>query len=256
MLREAPPESAPAWSTPPPALRLGPGEVHVWRADLDAAGEADVARLASTLAADERARAASFVFAPDRRRFTVARAALRGVLARYLAVEPAGIPLGRTAEGRLVLMDGHAGALAFSVSRSAGLALCAVGTDRDLGVDVERIVRGVMEDVVDHRVLSPAEVRGLRALAPAARERAFFTVWTRKEAYAKGRGLGLALPFDRFTVSSNPAEPAVLAAEDDDPARWTLRDLDAGDGYAAALATAGPLARVAAWQWAAELSAR
>src|SRR5438874_2067680 len=84
--------------------------------------------------------------------------------------------------------------------------------------------------------LAPDEVTALRALAPPARERAFFAVWTRKEAYAKARGLGLALPFEEFTVSTDPAAPTLLAAADDDPARWTLRDLDAGPGYAAALA--------------------
>jgi 4'-phosphopantetheinyl transferase len=252
----APPEPSTAWSAPPPVLTLCAHEVHVWRAELDGGGETDVERLALTLAPDERARAASFVFPPDRRRFTLGRVALRSVLARYLDVEPGAVTLGRTPEGRPTLTGALAGALHFSVSRSAGLALCAVAIGRDIGVDVERIMRGVVEDVVADRVLSPAEVTALRALPPAARERAFFAVWTRKEAYAKARGLGLALPFEEFTVSTDPATPALLAADDDDPARWTLRDLDAGPGYAAALAIDGPIARVLAWQWAPDLSSR
>jgi 4'-phosphopantetheinyl transferase len=230
-------------------------EVHVWRADLDALDEAQVERLAGTLAPDERARAASFVFTPDRRRFTVGRAALRSVLARYLAVDVGAVCLGRTAAGQPTLSGPLAGALAFSVSRSAGVALCAVAIGRHVGVDVERIMRGVVEDVAHDGILSPAELRGLRALEPAARERAFFTVWTRKEAYAKARGLGLSLPFEQFTVSVDPAVPALVAAADDDPARWTLRDLDAGPGYAAALAIEGRIARMPTWSWTAALSA-
>src|SRR3954464_14142328 len=100
----APPESAAAWTAPPPVLTLCAGEVHLWRADLDGGGEDEVPRLGRTLAPDERARAASFVFAPDRRRFTIGRAALRAVLARYLAVQPEAVALGRTPEGRPTLL--------------------------------------------------------------------------------------------------------------------------------------------------------
>ena len=121
----APPEPSIAWSPPPPVLTFCAHEVHVWRAELDGGGETDVERLATTLAPDERARAASFVFAPDRRRFTLGRVALRSVLARYLDVEPGAVTLGRTPEGRPALIGALAGALHFSVSRSAGLALCA-----------------------------------------------------------------------------------------------------------------------------------
>ena len=72
----------------------------------------------------------------------------------------------------------------------------------------------------------------------------------------KARGLGLALPFERFTVSTNPDAPALLIADDDDPGRWTLRDLDAGPGYAAALAVTGGLPGVSTWEWTPDLSAR
>jgi 4'-phosphopantetheinyl transferase len=252
----APPEPATAWSAPPPIVALLDGEIHLWRAELDAGDEDDLARLGRTLAADERARAASFVLAPDRRRFTVARAALRAVLARYLDVAPAAVALARTAAGRPTLLTPHAGLLDFSVSRSAGLALCAVTRGRAIGVDIERIMRGVAQDVTHEGILSATELAALRAVEPAARDRAFFALWTRKEAYAKARGLGLALAFDRFSVSADPAAPAVLAAEDDDPTRWTLRDVDAAPGYAGAVAVAGAPARVLAWRWGADLSAR
>ena len=240
----------------PPFLEPAVDEVHVWRTDLDAVTDEDVERLAATLAPDERARANSFIFAPDRRRFIVGRAALRSVLAGYLGVAPAAVALGRATQGRPTLLGEQAGALAFSVSRSAGVGLCAVTIGRDVGVDIERIMAGVAQDVVHDRVLSPAEVTALRALEAEARERAFFAVWTRKEAYAKARGLGLSLPFEQFTVSTDLAVAALVEAVDDDPARWTLRDLEAGPGYAAALAIEGSLGRLRAWDWTPALSGR
>ncbi len=250
----APPEPHTSWSAPPPGLTLRAGEIHLWRADLDGSSDGELARLHRTLAPDERARAARFVFAPDRRRFTIGRAALRAVLARYLETTPDAVALGRTPQGRPTLIGAQTGALAFSVSRSAGLAVCAVTNGGAIGVDLEHIVRGVAADVTHEGVLSPDEIAALRALAPAARDRAFFVVWARKEAYAKARGLGLALPFDRFSVSTDPAAPALLAADDDDPARWTLRDVDVAAGYASALAVEGRPERVLTWT--ADLSGR
>jgi len=256
MLHAAPRETlALAWDVPPAVLTLAPGDVHVWRADLDAAGEAEIARLARTLADDERARAGRLVHGPDLRRFIAGRAALRMVLARYVGVDAARLTFGRTPAGKPVLTGPLGGALRFSASHSAGLALCAIVAGREVGVDVERILRGPVEDVVADRILSPVEVAALRALEPPARERAFFAVWTRKEAYAKARGLGLALPFDRFSVSPDPDAPALLDAEDDDPRRWTMCDLPAGAGYAAALVVEGALERPACWEWSAAVSA-
>jgi 4'-phosphopantetheinyl transferase len=256
MLPEAPPEADPfAWQDLPPAPTLVAGEVHVWRAALDEVAEDEVARLALTLSADERARSSRLVHAPDRRRFVVGRAALRMVLARYGGGAPGEVAFARTPAGKPVLAGPAGGTLRFSASHRAGLALCAIVAGREVGVDVERIVRGPVQDLVADRILAPGELAVLRALPPAERERAFFAVWTRKEAYAKARGLGLALPFDRFTVSADPEAPALLGAEDDDPARWSMRDLRAGEGYAAALVVEGTLGRLTCCRWTPALSA-
>ncbi|TMQ25539.1 MAG: 4'-phosphopantetheinyl transferase superfamily protein [Candidatus Rokuibacteriota bacterium] len=257
MLHAAPRDASTlAWNIPPAELTLAPGEVHVWRADLDAVGDTDVAQLTLLLAPDERARAGRRVHAPDRQRVIVGRAALRMVLARYAGVDAACLTFGRTAAGKPVLTEPPDSALRFSTSHSAGLALCAIVAGREVGVDVERILRGPMEDVVADRTLSPTELSVLRALGPGGRDRAFFAVWTRKEAYAKARGLGLALAFERFSVSAAPDAPALLDAEDDDPRRWTMYDLPAGDGYAAALVVEGAVGRPMCWAWSPAVSAR
>jgi 4'-phosphopantetheinyl transferase len=221
------------------------GEVHVWRADLDALSVLDFKPM---LDETERTRAAAFVFTGDRQRFTVARGLLRSILARYLGGEGSSVPLAMTANGRPVLAGNAAGILSFSASRSGGVALFALTTGGEVGVDVERMRPGPVDDALAGRVLSGAEMAGLQTLPAAVRDRAFFVLWTRKEAYAKARGLGVGLALDRFTVSVG--EPAgLLAAEDDDPGRWTLVDVDAGPGYAAALAVEGRLERVSRFTW-------
>jgi 4'-phosphopantetheinyl transferase len=80
---------------------------------------------------------------------------------------------------------------------------------------------------------------------------AFFACWTRKEAYIKARGIGIALGLDRFEVSLAPGRPATLLVAPEEPeavARWRLVALAPGEGYAGALATDGT-ARLTCWQW-------
>ncbi len=92
----------------------------------------------------------------------------------------------------------------------------------------------------------------LHALPEHMQHEAFYHCWTRKEAYVKARGTGLALPLNRFTVSVSPEEPAVLFDTTDDPggtASWTLEMVAPGHGYVAAVAVEGTISRLRQWQW-------
>jgi len=76
----------PVWPDAPAAgwkPALTAGGIHLWRADLDSPLR-PVAKLAETLAADERERAARFRFAEHRDRFIAGRGLLRELLAAYL----------------------------------------------------------------------------------------------------------------------------------------------------------------------------
>ncbi|MCB5183198.1 4'-phosphopantetheinyl transferase superfamily protein [Streptomyces antimicrobicus] len=76
--------------------------------------------------------------------------------------------------------------------------------------------------------LHPAERAQLTALAPEARPVAFTRCWTRKEAYVKGTGTGLAGGAAHIFLGCGPS-PAR-------PPGWTLYDIAAGAGFAAACA--------------------
>ena len=79
---------------------------------------------------------------------------------------------------------------------------------------------------------------------------AFFSCWTRKEAYLKALGSGLAKPLDAFEVTFAPGEAPALVVYGDafETARWNLRGLSPAAGYAGALVTEGP-AGARCWQW-------
>jgi 4'-phosphopantetheinyl transferase len=228
---------------------LGADEVHVWRVHVGRTA----AEHASVLDADERRRADAFRLDRDRDRYVVTRGVLRMVLGRYLDRDPRRLRFCHGAHQKPALAHpGRDGSIRFNVAHSADLALVAVAWDREIGVDVERIRTGLAIDELAHHVFSPREVATLLSLTGAQRIRAFFDGWTRKEAYVKARGTGLARALTDFDVSLAPGEPARLLADRADPAetaRWSLRDLPVGVGYAAALAIAATDWRLSVRQW-------
>ena len=233
----------------PPLEALRTGDVHVWYVDLAVETEAQ-RRLAAGLSEDERARAARFVFARDTRRFVVARSALRALLAGYLDVPAAGLAFVYGPHGKPALAGGGA-ALGFNLSHSGEIALIAVAWERALGIDVEQWRSLPDLAALAARSFSPRERAMLDALPESQQPEAFFCCWTRKEAFIKATGEGLAHPLDAFTVSLAPGEPARFLDIDGDPAalaRWTLHELRPPAGYSGALVVEGP-ARTVQTRW-------
>lgn len=241
---------AAAWLPPPPGPALGPADVHVWRVPL-APPAAQVAALGQTLGEDERARAARFHFERDRTAYTVARGALRTLLGRYLGRDAAELAFGYRDKGKPYLAAPPGDALRFNVSHSGGLALLAFVRGREIGVDIEQ--RRPMLDLLGlaHTSFSPGEYAAFCALPPADQLHAFFSCWSRKEAFIKATGEGIS-QLAAFDVSLAPSEPARLLRVDGEPPgrlRWSLQDLPAIPGYAAALVVEGHDLAIACWDW-------
>jgi len=121
-----------------------------------------------------------------------------------------------------------------------------------VGVDLELINQGLAIDEIPSRFFSSAEVDTLRAIASECWQEAFFSCWTRKEAYIKALGKGLSLPLDSFDVAFGPGVPAALlragvAAEE--LSRWSIYDLTVSPMYAAALVVEGTKHQLQQRQW-------
>ena len=213
-------------------------EIHIWTARLNG-GEGDRVAESETLSPEELDRAGRFRFERDRRRFIVARAAVRLLLAGYLDIEPASLRFVSGPRGKPELAPGVSSWLRFNASRSEDLAVFAIGRDRELGVDVESVRTDMdFEPLVD-RVLSLAERGALDQLAPEARWRAFYRCWTRKEAYLKALGMGLAVAPHELDVTGGhvkPLAPGQLRGHLKPCSTWSLHDVDLSPGYVAAFA--------------------
>lgn len=232
--------TAEPWTgTPAPLARPAAGEAHVWRVSLRAARE-EVAHLAALLAPGERERAGRFRRPGDQRAFVVARGTLRRLLASYLRVDPAALSLSVSPRGKPYLLEGDRRSdLRFNLSHAGDLALVAVAWGREVGVDLERLDRAVHPVGIAERFFDPEEAAFLAGLPAAARTGTFFRLWACKEAYAKATGLGIAgCDLSSFRVLLEGGAPPTLRGV----SGWTLHELPAGVGWAAALAVEGPCA--------------
>lgn len=222
-----------------PGPALGPNEIHVWRAQLDAF-LARLPELAASLAPDEIERAERFAFPQLRQRFIIGRGLLRAILARYLQLPPSELRFGYTTYGKPFLIPEQAGpaGLSFNLAHSDSMALYAVTYDRAVGVDIERQDRAIDVEGIAKRYFSPAECAAVMAAPPHLRYEAFYRCWTRKEAFIKAHGAGLSLPLHSFQVSVGADEPPRVLSVDGSPEaaqRWSLWDIADSPAYAAAL---------------------
>lgn len=244
----------PAAFAPPPSGRLSleQGEVHVWRAELGAS-EAVLAGMRALLSDDERERAGRFHFQRDRSAFAVSRGVLRTLAGLYLDAPPEQLRFDYTPYGKPYLAGQFAGStLRFNLSHSHEVVLYAFTSGVEVGVDVEYIRPELAGAEIAERFFSPREAGALFALPAAEFTEAFFKCWTRKEAFIKAVGQGLSFPLDQFVVSLAPRDQAALLSVRGDAreaARWSIRDVSPGQGYAAALAYEGEVGQVRCWRW-------
>jgi 4'-phosphopantetheinyl transferase len=222
-----------------PGLALDVAEVHLWQASLDGR-PADI--FESFLSADELARANRFHFTEDRTHFVVARGLLRNLLAAYLGINCAELRFSYGAKGKpFLLLDGQT-QINFNLSHSHGRAAFAFSRGRELGVDLEYVKEDFEAELIATRFFSRSEILALRAVPAELRNQAFFTCWTRKEAYIKARGEGLSMPLDQFDVSLRPGEPAALLnnyREERELERWSMKAISAPQDFVGALVVEG-----------------
>jgi 4'-phosphopantetheinyl transferase len=227
------------WAAAPRRPRLAAGDIDVWLARLNEAGDAPA--FTGVLSADERARAARFVFERDRYQFVTTRAVLRHLLGAYLDRDPAALEFEYDHHGKPRVI-GQGSPLEFNVSHSSNAAVLAFSRAGAVGIDVEAI-RGVDDgDGLAERFFAPGEAQTLRAVSPVHRDRAFFNCWTRKEAFIKAIGEGLSHALDSFEVTLAPADPVRMVhvgGDASEASHWTLTALPPEPGYAGALAVRG-----------------
>ncbi len=208
---------------------LSSDSVHIWKLPL-------LGSQSNNLSQDERARAARFRFDRDRVRWSAARSMLRQCLAEYAHQAPESLRFAYMAHGKPFLADHPA--VTFNLSHAGDYGLLAVTSRRQVGVDIELIRPDFADPAVARHFFSSAEQAQLAHLSTDMYTMAFFTCWTRKEAYIKARGEGLSHPLRDFDVAVQPAATDLLLATRPDPREkdyWQMQAVNVPDGYVAAV---------------------
>ena len=161
---------------------------------------------------------------------------MRILLGAYVAVPPETITIVLGPHGKPVL-DGLP--LGFNLSHSADRGMVAISRIAEIGVDVEVLrlpqnARGLAESV-----FSPAELETLAHVPDKDLTPAFFACWTRKEAYLKALGVGLALDPAKVTVGMDRSRLRISTPGRDSHQFVDVASIAEHDDCAAAVAAVG-----------------
>jgi 4'-phosphopantetheinyl transferase len=226
-------------------------DTNVWAVPMDDP-PAPYEELRCLLSTSERKRAARFRFEEDERRYSVARSTLRILLGAALGRAPGDLEFSMGIHGKPALEPAGFEDLQFNVSHAGRWILIGLSQDGRIGVDVERLRPMADLEGIAARFFAPGEIGVMSALPEEERLDAFFTCWTRKEAFIKADGTGLSLSLDSFEVTVRPGEPPALLTLSGSrhlAARWSLWAASPQTGYLAAAAIEAPGVEVASWYW-------
>ena len=193
----------------------------------------------------ERSQADRFIFPEIQRRYVMAHAGLRRILALYIPEKPEAITYEINAFGKPALAEHTTpGNIQFNLSHSGELALVAVVRDRPVGVDVECIKPLTDHMRIAERYFSPDEMFALKLMDPSKSHEAFIQLWAGKEAFIKARGEGLSLPLSQFSLAELIEHPGKTSSKVKLPGyktTWVVYIIKVMTGYLGAIAVKGAI---------------
>lgn len=205
---------------------LKPNHVDIWFIDLALQAQ-DLARCYAVLNVTERAQATRFKFPKLTERYIQVHGLLRFLLARYTHSKAEKLVFAKTTQGKPYLTDYSQ--LHFNISHSENKLLIAVAPNL-IGVDIEAIKpRKSIQDLVA-RCFATQEQAYWSALPAKQQCREFYQFWTRKEAFVKATGLGIALGLEQCVIDPlNPRYFLSIPAQCGLARDWRLMDLIVGN---------------------------
>jgi len=223
-------------------IRLQPRGVDVWVAE-SPPEESIQPPPPGSISRDEEDTASRFYFERHRHAYRFAHAMLRDVLSRYVGCHPSEIEFRRNQYGKPYLATGDNEDVRFNMAHSGRVVVIGLALRRRIGVDVE-LIRPLPDlDAVSDDHFTAAERAVMQGLSEQDQLRAFFTCWTRKEAYIKAIGTGFSMRLNTFdTLIPGDAQGRAVGP------CW-LSDLTVPEGYAGAVAVESGFEHLRYWRW-------
>ena len=194
------------WQSPPQALTIDVGELHLWRFDLNCTLQSLVISR-SLLNAEEQKRADRLLDHRKKNQFIVSRSGLRRVLSGYLDSDPKQVFFHHNHSGKPFLAASHCSILNFNLSHSGQWAVLAVTKGIRVGVDIEFIDTSMAYQQLATHYFDTREREYLSRYTPARQRRGFYRLWTQKESVLKkvGSGFGQSINVGKRNSNENSA---------------------------------------------------
>ncbi len=223
------------WQPPPSRPELSDHSLHLWRFPLTCHESFE-----QFLDEHELQTAKRLLVPAKARAFITARARLRQILGLYLDLDPQSLHFNYGASGKPVLAGASSDDLSFNLAHSVEWGLCAVTRGVAVGVDIEKLDRQLDYAKLAAGFFSVCEKNWLQASSNHRRRRHFFRIWTRKEAWLKGKGGGFSDPDQDIGL-------AHLQGCCTHDGTWWLRNFSVSRHYIAALAVPQEFSLVQRW---------
>ena len=170
------------------ALPMPVDEIHVWQVRVIDA-QVFTEKFWQVLDLAEKRKVLRLRKDEDQTRSILSRGILRNLLGWYLSMEPALIEFSYNPMGKPFLSAGNG--LEFNVAHSGELILFLFAFGQSVGIDVECVCQVPELQDLTRRFFSTREHKFLLSLTDMEQKKAFFKLWTLREAYGKMRGHGL-----------------------------------------------------------------
>lgn len=206
----------------------------LWQGRLVASTE-KLKLFAPSLSDEEACKARSFKLSELGDRYVLVRGTLRHTLATYLDIEPAAVEYEIGEFGKPGLANSG---LHFNLSHTGDRLLVAVSDMADIGVDIEAVRPRRTLDSLAERCFSKNEYEAWRQLAVGERLMVFYRLWTKKEAFVKAVGRGIAVGVERCEFALETGGSLVAVPDEYGPiGRWLAQELTVESGFSAAVVT-------------------
>jgi 4'-phosphopantetheinyl transferase len=178
-------------------VNLDFNSIQLWLIDIQSF---DLTKIIELLSTEEIQKGESYHFSEDRNKFLICRGVLRFLIGHYLGISGHEIIFSYNKFGKPEIAIPN---LFFNLSHSGDFGLLAFSKKVPIGVDLE-LIRPFDYESIIKTIFSPVEQTLFQTIPDELKTRAFYLLWTQKEALIKGIGKGLSFPLTDFSVSLNP----------------------------------------------------
>jgi 4'-phosphopantetheinyl transferase len=177
------------------------------------------------------------------KRYVEIHGRLRNLLAQRLNQSPEKIRIKKAEHGKPYLADHPE--LVFNLSHSAHRLMIAIGWNCQLGVDIETSKQRINLSGLVDKCFAEEEIVYWTKQPETKKIEEFYRFWTRKEAFVKATGHGIALGLNQCVINpENPAEFLRVPENCGQASEWRVLDIELGEGICSALVADKELAGV------------